>query len=492
MKCEKCGREIADDMRFCPECGTPVPVKSYCPKCGNEIKPGDQFCEKCGTYVGGQQNFQNQNPTPNQNQNYNQQPYNNYGNYSNSYNQYGSNPYGSNQYGSNQYGNNQYGPNPYGPVNSYNNQNMYQPPIKKVDPKLNHEAIKNDKYKGYWRKPIIWIISGCILALSFFAYSFMASNPITHENATLNITSSETTQAVQSNINNSGLSFIKGNSIYYVTNATLYKADNIDKGFNGEGVTKLAKNVTGYLYADDNYVYYTDSSNNYIQQDLKTKSINTILKDVFYVQRIDNKIYYQLDSDDESLHVYDLDSKEDKALNKEHTYQTYIDKDNSKIYYIKGNTETEKDDLCVINTDGSEHKVLVSNVKATALFVNENKLYFANSKGVCTLDTTNLTENMESTVVTKEENIYSINQYKDGYVFSSASNFGVQYKSYDNKDKDTFFSSEYVSSVEVLGDALYINTATSDSTGNLYFVKGSKYCEVGSNETSSYSYDEDE
>ena len=54
MKCPKCNAEIADNAKFCPECGAKVekiePIK-ICPNCGSTIKDGAKFCLVCGTKI---------------------------------------------------------------------------------------------------------------------------------------------------------------------------------------------------------------------------------------------------------------------------------------------------------------------------------------------------------------------------------------------------------------------------------------------------------
>lgn len=64
MLCKNCGTQINDQMKFCPECGAPVPevireeeikaeitLPSVCTQCGKQLKPGARFCSACGTKV---------------------------------------------------------------------------------------------------------------------------------------------------------------------------------------------------------------------------------------------------------------------------------------------------------------------------------------------------------------------------------------------------------------------------------------------------------
>lgn len=47
-KCPYCGSQIADDCRFCTECGKEIPQSTVCPHCGENISEGDAFCQNCG------------------------------------------------------------------------------------------------------------------------------------------------------------------------------------------------------------------------------------------------------------------------------------------------------------------------------------------------------------------------------------------------------------------------------------------------------------
>lgn len=51
-KCANCGTELAPGMKFCCECGTPVPQVKVCPDCGSEQKPEAKFCSNCGHRFG--------------------------------------------------------------------------------------------------------------------------------------------------------------------------------------------------------------------------------------------------------------------------------------------------------------------------------------------------------------------------------------------------------------------------------------------------------
>ena len=48
MKCENCGAEITDKMKFCSECGTRVPTDKECPACHTRCAFAAKFCSECG------------------------------------------------------------------------------------------------------------------------------------------------------------------------------------------------------------------------------------------------------------------------------------------------------------------------------------------------------------------------------------------------------------------------------------------------------------
>ena len=48
-KCPNCGAQVAQGLKFCGECGSPMKKSSVCPNCGFENEPGMKFCGECGT-----------------------------------------------------------------------------------------------------------------------------------------------------------------------------------------------------------------------------------------------------------------------------------------------------------------------------------------------------------------------------------------------------------------------------------------------------------
>ncbi len=61
VSCPGCGKPIAKDAKFCPNCGQTVPqpeippvgAATVCPTCGAALAAGAAFCASCGNRVGG-------------------------------------------------------------------------------------------------------------------------------------------------------------------------------------------------------------------------------------------------------------------------------------------------------------------------------------------------------------------------------------------------------------------------------------------------------
>lgn len=47
MRCIKCGSELDENTKFCPECGQ-IQEPVTCPACHADINPGAAFCTACG------------------------------------------------------------------------------------------------------------------------------------------------------------------------------------------------------------------------------------------------------------------------------------------------------------------------------------------------------------------------------------------------------------------------------------------------------------
>ncbi len=54
MKCNNCGAEVAEGMKFCCDCGSPLPQEKKCVSCGATIALRIKFCPECGAPQSGE------------------------------------------------------------------------------------------------------------------------------------------------------------------------------------------------------------------------------------------------------------------------------------------------------------------------------------------------------------------------------------------------------------------------------------------------------
>ena len=47
-KCNNCGTTMAENSKFCPNCGMSVDIELKCVQCGHAVTAGAKFCSNCG------------------------------------------------------------------------------------------------------------------------------------------------------------------------------------------------------------------------------------------------------------------------------------------------------------------------------------------------------------------------------------------------------------------------------------------------------------
>lgn len=47
--CPKCNAPLDKNVKFCPECGSPIANDKFCTNCGSKLAVGARFCAECGT-----------------------------------------------------------------------------------------------------------------------------------------------------------------------------------------------------------------------------------------------------------------------------------------------------------------------------------------------------------------------------------------------------------------------------------------------------------
>ena len=236
---------------------------------------------------------------------------------------------------------------------------------------------------SYWKNKKIWIIFFILVVLTGLMGNYLSNHPIevANKEATkkvedVNIKISEQTNkfAQATNINNLAYSYVNKNGVYLVANGKLYVFD--ENLSSKEEVLDI--NLTD-VSEDNDYYYFVDENNNYVRTNKDTEEQSVLLKNVFYVHKIENMIYYQDDSDGETIHCFNLDDNSNVKINNEVSYNLIVDSEKGRIYY------TNQDDVLVsLALDGSDRKEMATN---TNMYTYDGEyLYCITNDGLVKVD----------------------------------------------------------------------------------------------------------
>lgn len=236
---------------------------------------------------------------------------------------------------------------------------------------------------SYWKNKKIWIIFFILVVLTGLMGNYLSNHPIevadkeaTKKVEDVNIKISEQTNkfAQATNINNLAYSYVNKNGVYLVANGKLYVFD--ENLSSKEEVLDI--NLTDFSENND-YYYFVDENNNYVRTNKDTEEQSVLLKNVFYVHKIENMIYYQDDSDGETIHCFNLDDNSNVKINNEVSYNLIVDSEKGRIYY------TNQDDVLVsLALDGSDRKEMATN---TNMYTYDGEyLYCITNDGLVKVD----------------------------------------------------------------------------------------------------------
>ena len=236
---------------------------------------------------------------------------------------------------------------------------------------------------SYWKNKKIWIIFFILVVLTGLMGNYLSNHPIevadkeaTKKVEDVNIKISEQTNkfAQATNINNLAYSYVNKNDVYLAANDKLYVFD--ENLSSKEEVLDI--NLTDFS-EDNDYYYFVDENNNYVRTNKDTKEQSVLLKNVFYVHKIENMIYYQDDSDGETIHCFNLDDNSNVKINNEVSYNLIVDSEKGRIYY------TNQDDVLVsLALDGSDRKEMATN---TNMYTYDGEyLYCITNDGLVKVD----------------------------------------------------------------------------------------------------------
>ena len=155
-------------------------------------------------------------------------------------------------------------------------------------------------------------------------------------------------------------------------------------------------------------------------------------------------MYYQQDPDNESIHIYNLDSQEDVKVNDETSYNITVDYDNSRIYYT-----TDDNKLKSINYDGSDEKTLLEDV-GTTFVMNDEHLYMTTSDGIVSMD---LDGSNQNTII--EDKLAYVNIFNNQLVYVTRD--GIASASLKGKNEKLLYKGNNVEKYQVIGDKLIVD-----------------------------------
>ncbi|WP_081652863.1 DUF5050 domain-containing protein [Candidatus Stoquefichus massiliensis] len=297
MICPRCKTEVNDDMNFCPQCGMKI---ERCPHCGQPIIQGAKFCSHCGTNV--------------------QQ----------------------------------------GKQTSY--MEGYYQPLNEQDQPVSHteetQTFQDVPVNKKINKKVIIISVAVLVIASVLSYVYIYHGPAINNNSQYNqevrkkepmtIGSQTSFSTYIGNINQSGTS--------YQTEGKIYICD--DNGYivsmdkNLENRKTIVSESCQYLNVVGEILYYTNKDNYLCQISTEGKDQKVILnKAVYYVVIKDDKIYYQLDEENESIYIYDLKTNQQTRINERKSYNLNVI--DEQIYF------TSDDGIYRIGINGQgEEKIL--------------------------------------------------------------------------------------------------------------------------------------
>ncbi|MCR1961353.1 zinc ribbon domain-containing protein [Thomasclavelia cocleata] len=250
------------------------------------------------------------------------------------------------------------------------------------DPDIEENIMEK---KNYWKSPIIWSIAIVLLVVSIGINGYIDRNPIEvvdsnkqsedeYNNSSITINGQTDKYAQATNNNMLGISYVNKDKAYIMMSREMLV---YDKTLNNRELV-FDQYMTSFS-EDKDYYYFLDENNDYLRVDKKTKKDDVLLSNVYYVQNLGEKVYYQKDNDNESIHCLDVAKNEDKKINDEVSYSLIIDEKKERIFYINKNAE-----LISTALDGSDRKALASN---THIYTYDGEyLYYINDKGVVRCD----------------------------------------------------------------------------------------------------------
>lgn len=325
-----------------------------------------------------------------------------------------------------------------------------------------------DPYKGYWKKPVLWIILVVLLIGSLYISDYITDHPLNlgtvsenGDSEQMKITGEMNLSMISANNQGEGTVYIDSSSLYCVRNHNLYTAS-LDQP---EKMTKLIEGCQGYLYIVQGKLYFCDNYYDYYCYDLQTKDKELLLENIYYPIITDGKLYYQRDEDNESIHCLDLESRDDQKLNETVSYDLTIDNKANKLYYLA--LEDENYRLKRMDLDGQNDEMVYECSGSSVFVLDDDHIYMYDNDQII-----KISKDSKKTDVLKED-LYGgyINICQNQLIYTS----DVLYKMTKDGKDETKLTDQYVENIQVVGDYMigecYVDY---DNSVNLLNIDGDR------------------
>ena len=157
----------------------------------------------------------------------------------------------------------------------------------------------------------------------------------------------------------------------------------------GSGFKKLVEGAVD-LQIEDGRLYYnkadtteqSDITNaGYYNSELDGSGESQLLdKETYDNYVVDGKIYYQDEKDDQTVHVMDMETQEDKRLTKTHSHGFVVDGDTAYYIDTEDSSDATTGNLIEMDLETGKTKVLAGEAYKDVLIVREHNLLYCDGE----------------------------------------------------------------------------------------------------------------
>lgn len=223
--------------------------------------------------------------------------------------------------------------------------------------------------------------------------------------------------------------YVKGEYIYAVLQGD--SGSNVYRYRLGGDEEKLIIENADYLQMVGDSMYYCKCEKsdigktiNYCKSDLNGKNEEVVLdKEIYYPYLIENQLYYQDDADNETIHLYDLETKEDKRITDKRTYQYVLNDDYMYCIEYDGakDDKNDKGKLVKVNLATLEREVLYDGALDGSLAIKDDRIFFINDNDECRIYS--IDKNGENiSLVTQDNYSWAPCIYEDKMIYMDGAN----------------------------------------------------------------------